>query len=245
MSFPLRLTADLTLAWASRAVGGANAASLIEQVCCDKLFGLNSAAAPATGNDKYRAPILWMSGSDALDYPQAALFANSHAAGGRHVFLETSGFSLKPRLHEFQPSANFCFVIRHDGSSAAPARKETDREGQRIGLEALRMARLAGFYTCARIVLDTNFPNTQVEALYRQLSGLDIDGVLITPADSNAILAKQAAALRRRWLNWPCTILSSLLDSTLPSPVLQPSSDRGHSPMPKSRNESRSEEVEA
>ena len=77
----------------------------------------------------------------------------------RHVFLETSGASLKPRLHEFRPSSRFYFTIRFDRLSPSNGARNRVDAAFRTGLEALRMARLAGFCTCANLVFG---PDTTV-----------------------------------------------------------------------------------
>lgn len=237
MSFSLRLTAELALAWAARAVGAKSGSHFLQQVRADELFDQNPAPAANLELGRFRAPLLWISGSETLEYPQAAPFANSLAAAGRHVFLESSGSSVKQRLHEFQPSPRFCFAIRFDDCVSA--------HGWRIGVEALRMARLAGFYSCARIVLQPNFSAVHLEELHNQLSGCDVDGILVTCADSNVDLIAQAAALRRRWLNRSCAILSTLLDGSLPSPRLQSSTSSVHPSSSEPRNPTLGEEAEA
>lgn len=237
MSFSLRLTADLTLARVARAIGAKSGSQLIQQICVDELFGSYSTPAAIPELIRFRAPIVWVTGSDALDYPQTASFTNSLATTNRHVFLETSGMALKPRLHEFQPSPNFCFVIRFDSAKSA--------HDQRIGLEALRMARLAGFYCCARVVLQLGFSPTHLNKLHDQLRGCDIDGILVTSADSNVELVKQTAALRGRWLNQSCRILCSFLEDSMASSRLQPSTSSVHTPHLERQNESLGEEVKA
>lgn len=237
MSFSLRLTADLAFACVARAVGFKDGSDLIHQICADELFNSEStqAAVPAVGD--FRAPIVWISGSDALDYPRIAPFAQSLAVSGRHIFLETSGLTLRPRLHEFQPSPNFCFAIRFNSGLSV--------QEQRTGFEALRMARLAGFYSCARVVLHTGFWPTQLKEIHEKLRACDVDGILVTSADSNAELVKQTAALRREWLNRSCAILSSLLDSSLASQRFQSSTNSTSSSHPKPQHEALGEEVEA
>lgn len=237
MSFSLRLTADLTLAWAARAIGAKHGSDLIQQICADELFNSESTQASVPAARDFRAPILWISGSDALDYPQIATFAQSLAASRGHVFLETSGLALKPRLHEFQPLHNFFIAIRFDSGLSV--------QEQRTGFEALRMARLAGFYSCARVVLQPGFWPTQLKELHDKLRGCDVDGILVTSADSNAEFVKQTAALRRSLLNRSCEILSSLLDSSLASQRFQSSTNSTSSSQSKPQREALGEEVEA
>src|SRR5580704_4459372 len=166
MTFTLRLTADLTLALAARALGNKNADPLILQLSPDTDFqiGSDSSSGNAGGNSpsqpgalvpRYRSPILWIAGPEPLDHPEVARFTNALAASDRHVFLQTSGAALKRRLHEFQPSSRFYFTIRFDRTQPLGEQQSAGDGAYRVGLEALRMARLAGFFTCAHLVAVT------------------------------------------------------------------------------------------
>jgi hypothetical protein len=226
MTFSLRLTADLTLALAARAFGGKQGYPPILQLSPDTNF--HTAAASFSANSqqaddsasqsgtlvsRYRSPILWISGSEPLDYPEVAQFTNALAASGRSVFLETSGALLKRRLHEFQPSEGFHFTVRFDGLE--PSHDQLNgREGAfRAGLEAIRMARLAGFLTCALLVMHPGTAPGELEQLHSGMRQLDIDGFLITRAALSPELEKTAKQLRCRLLSRRWALLSDLVES--------------------------------
>ncbi len=229
MTFSLRLTADLTLARVAR-VFGADWSPIL-QVSSDKNFAAPSAsrlskegsaenalAAETQSASLSRSPIIWISGSEPLDHPDAAQFANAVAAAGRHVFVETSGTSLKRRLHEFKPSSRFHFVVRFEGQPTAESDPKSAEVAFRTGIESLRMARLAGFFTCAHLVLNRVSSYGEIEKLYNEIHKLDVDGFLITAAVKSPALEKLAVDSRRRLLPSRWARLSRLLDSSARTP---------------------------
>jgi hypothetical protein len=231
MTFTLRLTADLTLALAARALGNKNADPLILQLSPDTDFQIasdsSSENARPGGNGssgalvpRYRSPILWIAGPEPLDYPEVARFTNALAASDRHVFLQTSGAALKRRLHEFQPSSRFYFTIRFDRTQPLEEQRSGVDAAYRVGLEAIRMARLAGFYTCAHLVAGSDVAARDLEVLHAEISKLDVDGFLITSAGHEPGLEKGVKGLRRRLLSRRWALLSDLVEAAARPSVL-------------------------
>jgi hypothetical protein len=231
MTFSLRLTADLMLALARRSIPTKQGYPGILRLSPD--IGLETGAAPLSigGHPagkgsrqsgvlvpRFRSPIIWIAGSEPLDSPEVACFANALAASGRSVFLETSGKSLKRRLHEFQPSSCFYVVVRFDGLDRGEVRRNSRGGAFRVGLEALRMARQAGFFTCAHLVSGPGTAAGELEQLHRDISKLDVDGFLITCAAFDPGMKRKVTQLRRRLLTRRWALLSSLLEaSALPA----------------------------
>jgi hypothetical protein len=231
MTFSLRLTADLTLALAARATSTRQSCPPILRLSPDVNFQTDASPLFAGRHHegkgssqsgvlvpRFRSPIIWMAGSEPLDSPEVARFANALAASGRSVFLETSGTSLKRRLHEFQPSSRFYFAIRFDGLESSHDRRNSRDGAFRAGMEAIRMARLAGFFTCALLVLHPDAAVTEVEQLHADTSKLDVDGFVIIRAVHDPSMEKNVTQLRRRLLSGRWALLSSLLDACA-SPV--------------------------
>jgi hypothetical protein len=227
MTFSLRLTADLTLALAVRSINTKQSYPPILRLSPDINFQTGAARLSAGGQHagtgssqssalvpRFRSPIIWIAGSEPLDSPEVARFANALAASGRSVFLETSGISLKRRLHEFQPSSRFYFAVRFDGLESSDGQRNSREGAFCVGLEAIRMARLAGFFTCALLVLHPATAAGELEQLHGDISKLDVDGFLITCAALDPGMEKNVTQLRRRLLSRRWALLSSLLDSS-------------------------------
>jgi hypothetical protein len=226
MTFTLRLTADLTLALAARTLGNKNADPLILHLSPDTDFQISSDSpsrnARSGGNSpsqagalvpRYQSPILWIAGAEPLDYSDVARFTNALAASDRHVFLQTSGAALKRRLHEFQPSSRFYFTIRFDGTRPLEELRSGEDGAYRVGLEAIRMARLAGFFTCAHLVAGSGVAAGELDALHAEISKLDVDGFLITSASHEPGIDASVKKLRRRFLSRRWALLSDLVEA--------------------------------
>jgi len=224
MTFSLRLTADLSLALAARAFGNKQGYPPILQFSPDTNFHTASfsAAVQHAGNDssqsgalvsRYRSPIVWISGSEPLDSAEVPRFTNALAASGRSVFLETCGALLKRRLHEFQPSDRFYFTVRFDGLEPAHDQRNAREGAFAVAMEALRMARLAGFLTCALLVLHPQSAAGELEQLHAEIRKLDIDGFLIIRAARSPELEKTVKQIRRRLLSRRWALLSDLVES--------------------------------
>ncbi len=224
MTFSLRLSADLTLALAARAMSTKQGYPPILQLSPSTDFQIAAPPSPTkeegigspdSGNlvSRSRSPILWIAGAEPLDYPEVARFTNALAASGRSVFLETSGVSLQRRLHEFQPSARFYFAVRFNSFDPAPGQSNGRDSAFRAGMEAIRMARLAGFFACAHLVVPPDAGVHSLEKLHAEIAKRGVDGFLITCAVVSPELAKTVNQLRRRLLSWRWAVLSRLVES--------------------------------
>lgn len=256
MPFSLRLTADLTLALAVRTMRAKDNHPLVLHVSPDAgVISASSSESPLqTGNaisnpaaeiSRLRSPIIWIGGSAPLDHPGIARFTNELAAAGRSVFLETSGFRLKRRLHEFQPSNRFYFVVRFDGLGQPPEQRDAREEAFRASLEALRMARLAGFFICAQMVLHMETGEVELARLHTEIQRLDVDGFLITRASFAADLEPRVVRMRRRLLSLRWALLSSLFDTADLPTTLRNAREPERSSLPESQTSSFGEGAEA
>jgi hypothetical protein len=248
MTFSLRLTADLTLALAARAFGNKQSNPPILQLSPDTNFHTASASfstgAQQAGNDspqsgalvsRYRSPIVWISGSEPLDYAEVPRFTNALAASGRSVFLETCGALLKRRLHEFQPSDRFYFTVRFDGLAPVHDQRNACEGAFAAAMEAIRMAGLAGFLTCALLVLHPQTAPGELEQLHAEIRRLDIDGCLIIRAARAPEFEQTVKQLRSRLLSWRWAILSDLVESAVLPSAVRDAGQMDHQPLPEAQ----------
>ena len=248
MTFSLRLTADLTLALVARAFGDKQGHPPILQLSPETSFQTSSArysmstqqsedssSQSGTLVSRYRSPILWISGSEPLDYPEVARFTNALASSGRSVFLETSGALLKRRLHEFQPSGRFYVTVRFDGLAPSHHRRNASEGAFSVGLEAIRMARLAGFLTCALLVMHPHSAPDELEQLHAGIRKLDIDGCLIIRTARTPELEKTVKQLRRHLLIRRWALLSDLVETVVLPAVSQNPCELDRQPLPEAQ----------
>jgi hypothetical protein len=227
VTFSLRLTADLALALCARVVGDARSPHPILHLSPDTDFQTVSASSFESSAHlgevsshcgalvpRYRSPIIWIGGAEPLDHPDVARFANALVASGRSVFLETSGAALNRRLHEFKPSSRFYFSVRFDNRDPSPMRREARDGAFPVAPEAIRMAHLAGFFVCARLVLHPDTVPGALVKLHAEIRKFGVDGFVITAAAGSPELATAADQVRRRLLSRRWALLSSLLDES-------------------------------
>jgi hypothetical protein len=207
MRFPLRLTWCLALGAVARSSG-----TYRGPIFHLDLSGDSGEAGSATLSD---FPVVWISGSDALDHAEVARLANDLAQARRYVFLQTNAVSLRRRIHELRPSPRMYLAIRFEGTQTFHD-SHTGRPGAfRHAIEAIRSAQLAGFLVCAHLVIHPATDQTELAPLYQTLSKLDLDGFLISPASPVPPLVAMAARERRDLLPRRWSRLSQLLDSVL------------------------------
>ena len=191
MRFPLRLTADLGAALAARALVRDGVRSLVAPLDATDLSGASSRfvdSGPA---------VVWIAGSEPLQQAEVARVTRELLRAGRCVFLRTTGELWRRRVHEFPPVSRFFLTV--DCSEAGGPRAK----------EAIRIARLSGFFTCAYTEFSSGTQMREMEALRDYVTSLRTDGwVIVTssPAGSveHAALQRNASEARklvssRRW----------------------------------------------
>src|ERR1700754_5209447 len=99
MRFPIRFTSDFQLGVAARIARTRNRQPLI----LDLQPATDGVACPLPGAE-FAPSLSWIRGSEPLEHPEIAKFANSVASSGREIFLQTNGKLFRRRVHEFKPS---------------------------------------------------------------------------------------------------------------------------------------------
>jgi MoaA/NifB/PqqE/SkfB family radical SAM enzyme len=259
MRFPLRLTADLTLALAARAMRTQHGHPLILSVSPDGAFHYASAVVDTRRNGhlepkaaaagSLRSRIIWIGGSEPLKHPEIARVATALAGAGRHVFLQADGALLKRRIHEFQPSSRLFLTFRFDGTEPSHDRRSARRGAFRAAVEGIRAARLSGFLICAHIVLHADSEPGELARFHGEICKLDVDGMLISPAALTAELQHRVTEARRSLLSRRWALLSGLLHCVA-LPMRVPAISRNSSEfqpamLPKSQPSEREEGAQA
>jgi hypothetical protein len=201
MRFPLRFTSDFQLGVVARGMQARGRVPLIL-----KLASFLEGVEPAVPSVESAPRLVWIGGAEPLEHPGIPRFANSLASSGREVFLHTNGALLRRRMHEFQPTARFRFVLRFDGPSAAD---------DAVALDAIRGAKLSGFLVCGLSVVRESDEIQALARLHAELHRLDLDGYLIVPAagmTSSRGILRQA---RERLLNRQWRRLSEMFDAVV------------------------------
>jgi hypothetical protein len=194
MRFPVRFTSDFQLGVAARIARTRGRQPLIL-----KLAPFADGAADSFPAVESLSSMVWIGGSEPLDYREVAKFSNGVAASGREVFLQTDGKFFRRRVHEFQPSPRFRLTFHFTGPAV-------DAPENRDVVEAIRIAKLSGFLTVGFTVLTAPSELRNLIALHSKLKKLDLDGSLIfdasaTPELDRAVAAARSSLLDGRWSN--------------------------------------------
>ena len=179
MRFPLRLTANLALAWFAPKSRSAQSAGLIQFV--DAAEMLHHDSSHPVSHEKIReinsgrSPVVWMGGCEPLHHPGIAHLVRSITQTGHFVFLETDGKFLHRRIHEFQPVPRLFLTVRLE--SAGPPLLPSVCE---LAGEGLRAARLSGFLICAHARVHAETELGAMADVIQFAHSTDVDGIVIT-----------------------------------------------------------------
>jgi len=128
------------------------------------------------------APAVWIGGGEPLEHPGTGKLTRRIVDCGRTVFLETDGYYLRQRIHEFRPVSRLFLTLKFYG-----LRRSNDLRAGREGtfgraVEGIRTAKLSGFLICPHILVDAATDLGELPELRDKLLGMDADGLLVSPA---------------------------------------------------------------
>jgi molybdenum cofactor biosynthesis enzyme MoaA len=210
MRFPLRLTADLTMARLAQKLRLAQGARPIQ--FADAAEILHPDSSHPVSHEKIRdivgsrSPVIWIGGSEPLCHPGIAHLVRAIMQSGHFVFLETAGTFLRRRIHEFQPVSRLFLTVRLE--SGAPRGTSSGlRPGvSELAVEGIRAARLSGFLVCVHVRVAPETEISDAAKLVDLAHSLDVDGCVISPprGESNSALpaaqtlSRKTAEARKR-----------------------------------------------
>jgi MoaA/NifB/PqqE/SkfB family radical SAM enzyme len=197
MRFPLRLTADLTMARIAQKLRLAQGARPVQFVDAAEI--LHPDSSHPVSHEKIRditgsrSPVVWIGGSEPLDHPGIAHLVRAITCSGHFVFLETDGILLRRRIHEFQPVSRLFLTVRLE--PGVPRRTSSGlRPGASdLAMEGIRAARLSGFSICIQVRITPETEMSDAAELFHLAHSLDVDGFVISPARGEPNSALPAA----------------------------------------------------
>lgn len=203
MRFPLRLAAAITRARLAKRLGLAPDARPIQFLDAAEI--LHHDSSHPVSHEKIRSlissrsPVIWIGGSEPLHHPGIAHLVRAITGSSHFVFLETDGTLLRRRIHEFQPVPRLFLTVRLEAAAKNLAPDRTRPDAFELAVEGIRASRLSGFLICvhARVRPETDLGGTA--ALIQFAQSLDVDGIVITPANGASNPAHlDAAALQHK-----------------------------------------------
>jgi len=146
-----------------------------------------------------RSPVVWIGGSEPLHHPGVAHLVRAITGSAHFVFLETDGTLLRRRIHEFQPTSQLFLTVRLEPGAQGHTSKGLRSDAFELASEGIRAAVLSGFLICVHARVHSETKLQEMADLIQFARSLDVDGILITPANSGTNgAAPDAAALQRK-----------------------------------------------
>jgi MoaA/NifB/PqqE/SkfB family radical SAM enzyme len=126
------------------------------------------------------SPAVWLSGAEPLLHPEIGSVANSVVESGRHVFLHTSGYGLRQRIHEFRPDSRLFLTLDFLGREEVHNRAMGRSDAFQRSLEAIRAAKLSGFLISAHLSVTAQTNLCDIGELIEFLDSRDVDGFIVS-----------------------------------------------------------------
>ena len=129
------------------------------------------------------APMVSLAGGEPLMHPQIDEIVRQLIAKKKFVYLCTNGLLLKRHLHKFKPSPYFAWVVHIDGLKEAHDRAVSKEGGFEGAVEAIRLAKEAGFKVNTNTTFfNTDTPQTVIEVMDYLNDDLKVDQMMVSPA---------------------------------------------------------------
>jgi molybdenum cofactor biosynthesis enzyme MoaA len=208
--FPLRLIADLTMAWLAQKLRLTRGVRPIQFMDAAEI--LHPDSSHPVSHEKIRdiigsrSPVVWIGGSEPLHHPGIAHLVRAITHSGHFVFLETDGTLLRRRMHEFQPVSRLFLTVRLENGVPRRTSEGLRPGASHLAVEGIRAARLSGFSICIHVRLTPEMEMSDAAELFHLAHSLDVDGCVISPARGEAnsplpaalTLSQKTAEARKR-----------------------------------------------
>ena len=147
--------------------------------------------------DQCGAPVVSIPGGEPLIHPEIVPIVEGIIARKKFVYLCTNAILLEKNLARFKPSVYLTFSVHLDG-----LREEHDKAVCRDGVfdvavRAIKAARAAGFRVTVNCTLFDNARPEKTAEFLDFATGLDIDGVTISPGYNYEHAPRQDVFLKR------------------------------------------------
>lgn len=235
MRFPLRLAATLYSQKFSR---GSRSTPILffsplinhfgpipqqEEVTPD--FAWQTPEACVAAANRSRACVVWLGHAEPLLHPSIGKVVSALLQAGRYVFLHTSGFGLRKRIHEFQPHPCFFLALEAPNPDIPGI---SSQAASQLFVEAIFGAGLSGFNRCAHVSVNAQTNAAQTAQLFDSLKAKGLEGFVVSSGCPPKTISDDSAFRRlteirnaipsRGWRNFSLILENSFL--TLEQPRL-------------------------
>ena len=158
------------------------------------------------------APVVSIAGGEPMVYkPVPELARRLVEELGRHVYLCTNGLLVRKRIGEFRPNESLYFNFHLDGMQ-----RTHDIIVERQGafdevVAAIKELKSRGFRVCTNTTVYKETEPSEVADLFGFLSGIGVDGFIISPAYSYADAKTQEVFMDRAMIRSKFAAMSGML----------------------------------
>ena len=142
--------------------------------------------------NRANARIVWVGGSEPLLHPDIGKVVAALLRAGRYVFLHTSGFGLRKRIHEFQPDPRLFLTMEVPNDQQANSRGLAPASALQHFREAVEGADLSGFHRCAHMIVDAQSDVGEAERWFDSLKAKGLEGFAVSSGSLPATSAEPA-----------------------------------------------------
>ncbi|MDE3137699.1 MAG: adenosyl-hopene transferase HpnH, partial [Acidobacteriota bacterium] len=158
------------------------------------------------------APVVSICGGEPLIYPEIGRLTKELLDRKRHIYLCTNGMFIRKRLHEFKPTSSFFFNVHLDGMEKTHDMC-VERDGVfREAIEGIKAAKAAGFLVSSNTTIYKETDLDEIAELYDFLTGLGVDGFMLSPAYSYAAVQTKDMFMSRAEIKEKFRLATALLE---------------------------------
>lgn len=146
------------------------------------------------------APVVSIAGGEPLMHPEIDKIVGGIIKQKRFVYLCTNALLMKRALKILKPSPYFSFVVHLDGLRESHDRSVARKGVFDVAVNAIKMARQAGFRVCTNTTLYNGTSPEEFHQLFAMLKEMGVEGIMVSPgfeykevADRGIFLARQQA----------------------------------------------------
>ena len=143
------------------------------------------------------APVVSIPGGEPLLHSQMDEIVEGLVARKKFVYLCTNAILLEKNLHKFKPSEYLTFSVHLDGLGKHHD-KAVDRDGVfDVAIAAIKAAKAKGFRVTTNTTVFNDANPAEVQEFFDYVSGLGVDGMMVSPGYSYEWAPDQDHFLRR------------------------------------------------
>lgn len=154
----------------------------------DKVLSLKECVSAV---DECDAKIVSICGGEPLIYPHIFELVEALTKKDIYIYLCTNGMLLKEKIDGFKANGHLMVNLHVDGLERTHDAITGVKGSYERVTEAIRIAKAKGFFVCTNTTIYKQTDPNEIKNLFEGLSGLGVDGFLISPAYEYVHVGKQ------------------------------------------------------